>query len=579
MRQYVRGCVQGFKASRNGNIAITAALCAPMILYTLALGVDFGMMTLQQRRLQQLSDIGAIVAASDINNAASNLVENFQQNGLNVAVKSGVAYATSTGTRLLTAAQLGQYDALVQYTPGVYVADPAIATSQRFVAGVQPYDAVKVAVQQTAELTFAANIVTPPTLSASGTASASKIAVFSVGSRLASLNGGILNAVLGGLLGTTVALQVADYNALASANIDLLSYLDLLATKLNLTAGTYDDLLTTDIAYPRLLDTLAATPGLTPTVNRAITSLSKGLGSTQIKVKLEKLLTLGPVGERMIGTGSHLLVEASALDIISTTAFAANENKQIGVNLAGTVPGLTSVTLKLAIGERPKGVASTAIGATGAAVRTAQIRLAIEASVPGLGAIAGLKVRVPLYVEAAYAEAKLASFACLGGGPRNASIGVDVVPGVAEIALGDVDPTAMANFGSKPRVTAATIIDALLLKVNALADVNLTNTSKTRLTFQNGDITAKTVKNVSTRDTLTSATQSLLGNTDIQIQLLILTLGTNKVVMQAIADTLSGLTTPLDDVLYNTLLMLGIKIGEADVRFTDARCQQSVLVQ
>jgi len=73
--------------------------------------------------------------------------------------------------------------------------------------------------------------------------------------------------------------------------------------------------------------------------------------------------------------------------------------------------------------------------------------------------------------------------------------------------------------------------------------------------------------------------QSLIAGTDIQIQLLILTLGTNKAVMQAIADTLSSVTAPLDDVLYNTLLMLGIKIGEADVRFTDARCQQSVLVQ
>jgi uncharacterized membrane protein len=566
-------------AARDGNIAITAALCAPLMLYSLALGIDFGMMTLQQRRLQQFSDLGAIVAASDINNAAANLVINFQQNGLKVAVKSGVAYTTSSGTILLNAQQLAQYDAVVQYTPGVYVADPTVAASQRFVAGVQPYDAVKVAVQQKAEMTFAAAMITPPTLSAVGTASASKIAAFSVGSRLASLNGGILNAVLGGLLGTTVSLSVADYNALLATNVDLLSYLDLLATKLNVTAGTYDDLLATDISYPRLLDTMAAMPGLTPAVTKAINALSKGLGTTQIKVKLQNLVSLGPVGERVIGTGSHLLVEANALDIISATAFAANANKQVAVNLAGTIPGLTSVTLKLAIGERPKTIASNAVGATGAAVRTAQIRLAIEASVPGLGAIAGIKVRVPLYVEAAYAEAKLASFACLGGGVRSASIGVDVVPGVAEIALGDVDPTAMANFGSKPRVTAATIIDALLLKVNALADVNLTNTQKTRLTFQTNDITNKTVKNVSTRDTLTSAVQSLIGGTDIQIQLLILTLGTNKVVMQAIADTLSGITAPLDDVLYNTLLMLGIKIGEADVRFTDARCQQSVLVQ
>jgi uncharacterized membrane protein len=112
-----------------------------------------------------------------------------------------------------------------------------------------------------------------------------------------------------------------------------------------------------------------------------------------------------------------------------------------------------------------------------------------------------------------------------------------------------------------------------------MADVNLTNTAKTHLTFQSNDIAAKTVKNVSTRDSLTSTVQSLLKNTDLEIQLLFITLGTNKAVLAAIADTLSGATVPVDELLYNALLMLGIKIGEADVRFTDARCQQSVLVQ
>lgn len=566
-------------SSRDGNIAVAAAVCAPLILYCLALGVDYGMMTLQQRRLQQLSDIGAIVAASDINNAAANLVANFQKNGLNVAVKTGAGYTTPSGSQLLSNQQLSQFDAVVQYTPGVYAADPSIPSGQRFVAGSQPYDAVKVAVQQKAELTFAATFATPPTLSAVGTASAAKIAAFSVGSRLASINGGVLNALLGSLLGTTVSLKAADYDALLSTDVDLLSFLDLLATNLNLTAANYDELLATQIFYPRLLNTLGKTPGLSTTVTKALSSIEKGLGQTQLKVKLEDFLSLGPMGERLVGTGSHLQVDASVMDILSATALAANQKNQVAVNLAGAVPGLANVTLKLSIGERPKGVTSNTVGATGAAVRTAQIRLAIEASVPGLGAVAGIKVRVPVYVEAAYAEAKLSTFSCLGGNPRNASIGVDVVPGVAEIALGDVDPTAMANFGSKPRVTPATLIDATLLKVSGMADVNLTNTAKTRLTFQSNDIAAKTVKNVSTRDSLTSAVQSLLKNTDLEIQLLFITLGTNKVVLAAIADTLSGATVPLDELLYNTLLMLGIKIGEADVRFTDARCQQSVLVQ
>jgi len=39
------------------------------------------------------------------------------------------------------------------------------------------------------------------------------------------------------------------------------------------------------------------------------------------------------------------------------------------------------------------------------------------------------------------------------------------------------------------------------------------------------------------------------------------------------------LTKPLHELLFNLLTLLGIKIGEADVRVTDVRCQQSVLVQ
>ena len=44
-------------------------------------------------------------------------------------------------------------------------------------------------------------------------------AVFAVGSRLASLNGGIVNQLLSGLLGTSVSLSVMDYNALLASRV------------------------------------------------------------------------------------------------------------------------------------------------------------------------------------------------------------------------------------------------------------------------------------------------------------------------------------------------------------------------
>lgn len=570
------GC---FAVDATGNIAITAALCAPLILYTLGLGIDYGMMTLQQRRLQELSDLGAIVAASDINHAAENLVINFNENGLNVAVRTANGYATKQGTRQLSEADLKTFDAVANLVPGTYLADPSTALGSRFSPGTQPYDAARVDLSQTAELTFAAVFAAAPTLSATGTASAAKLAAFSVGSRLASLNDGVLNGLLGSLLGTTLSLKVADYSALAAANVELLSFLDTLATDLNLTAGSYTDVLATEITYPRLLTTLKKTSGLTPTVTKALDTVQKALGTTQVKLKLEDLLNLGSTGERAVGSGSHLSVDASMMDILSAAAIAANQEKQVAVNLNATVPGIAGTKLTLAIGEPPKEMASNAVGTTGTVVRTAQVRLAIELNVLGISSIAGIKLRVPLYVEVAYAEAKLASVSCLGG-IQNANVGIDVVPGVAELDLGDVDTSAFANFGSKPRVTRAKIIDATLLDVSALAQVNVTNQTKTRLTFRPQDITAKTIKNVSTKDTLTSTVASLLTNTDIQVTILGLGIGLPKAVIQgAVADTLTGLTKPLDELLFNTLTLLGVKIGEADVRVTDVRCQQSVLVQ
>ncbi|TBC73366.1 TadG family pilus assembly protein [Rhizobium beringeri] len=563
----------------SGNIAIMAAISAPLILYSLGLGVDYGMMTLQQRRLQQLSDIGAIVAAADINHATDNLVANFDQNGLNIAVRTDTGYATKKGALPLTS-DLTQFDAVADFTPGTYLADASVPLGSRFASGAQPYDAVKVGISQKAELIFATAFAAAPNLRAVGTASASKLAAFSIGSRLASLNGGVLNSLLGSLLGTSLSLKVADYEALTSADIKLFPFLDMLATDLNLTAGTYDELLATDISYPRLLKTLGKTGGLTPTVTNALNTIQKALGTTQVKIKLEDLFDLGSTGERMIGSGSHLSAEASVMDIVSAAAVAANQKKQVAANLGASVPGLATVKLTLAIGEMPKSAASNGIGAVGATVRTAQVRLALEVSVLGANSLAGLKVRVPLYLEVAHAEARLASITCLGGGARNASVGVDVVPGVAELSLGDVDPKAFVNFDSSPRVTRATLIDALLLSVSGMAHVNLSNLSKSKLTFQPTDIAAKTIKNVSTKDTLTSAMQSLMKETDIQVSVLGLGVGLSKTVVQgAVADTLSGLTKPLDELLFNLMTLLGVKIGEADVRVTDVRCQQSVLVQ
>ncbi|KAA1184798.1 hypothetical protein FP026_05360 [Rhizobium tropici] len=566
-------------ADRRGNVAVTTALVSPLILYCLGLGIDYGMMTLQQRRLQQLSDIGAITAAADIANAQSALLTNLQSNGTTAAVASGSSYVTASGQITAAAATSGQYETLGSLALGSYKADTSVAPESRFTSGTSPSDSVRVTLTQKAVMPFASAFADPPTLSATGTASSERLAAFSVGSRLASLNGGILNQLLGSLLGTQVSLNLVDYQSLISAKVNLLSFLNLLATDLKLTGVSYNQLLATDVTYDKILGALGKSSNLSPAVVTIINNLGKTLGTTKLTVKLQDIVNLGPLGTDVVGTAPNLTSTISVMDLISATAMAANQQKQIALDLGATVPGLATAKMTLAIGEIAQQTPAAAVGAPGTIVRTPQVRAAIEVSVTGLSLIAGLKIRVPLYVEIAPAEAKLASISCVGGSMPNAVVGIDAVPGVAEIALGDVDTSAFVNFGSKPRVTPAAIIDSLLLKVIASSQVDVANMSPTRVTFQPSEISAGTVKTVSTSTVLTSAVQSLLKNANVSIQVLILTLGTPSAVLGAVADTLSAVTAPVDQLLYNLLGVLGVGVGQADIRVTDARCMQPVLVQ
>ena len=61
-----------------------------------------------------------------------------------------------------------------------------------------------------------------------------------------SVNGGLANAVLSKLLGAEISLTAMDYNALASAQVDMPDLLNALAPHVGVQAGTYDSVLATN---------------------------------------------------------------------------------------------------------------------------------------------------------------------------------------------------------------------------------------------------------------------------------------------------------------------------------------------
>ncbi|WP_421593633.1 pilus assembly protein TadG-related protein [Shinella sp. M27] len=564
----------------SGNIGTLAALSLPLLVFSIALGVDFGYLTVQQRQLQASADLAAIAAAANVGEAEKSAASYFALNGMPVTVtdKDGgnliQPITLPAGTkRTLAAAKIER---------GRYSADPDITPEARFkpASADADADAARVTLTRPADL-FIASIFMPepPVLSAVGSAARNKIAAFSVGTRLASLNDGILNALLGQLLGTKLSLKVMDYRALVDTDIAVNPFLKAVATQLNLTAATYEDVLNAGITMPQLLASMRAVEGLSATTKSALRMIEQATASSKVKLPLSRILNIDPKKGLAVATGGDWKMAVNALQMVSAAAALANGKNQVALDLGTSLPGLAAVTVRLAIGEPPVETPAHRLGEPGVAVRSAQTRLAVEVSFDGLAALAGLRIKLPLYVEVAASEAKLADIRCLGGKAENANVSVDAVPGVAEIALGKVNPAVLSDFSDEARVQKARILDSGLVRIDAIAHVEAKNLGRTRLAFSPTDIASRAVKTVSTRHTLTSATTTLLQNLDLDIQILFLTLGTPKAVTAALASTLATVTAPIDELLYNLLLVVGVRVGEADIRVTGVRCQRPALVQ
>lgn len=563
---------------RDGNIGTLAAISLPLIIFSLALGVDYGYLTVQQRQLQAAADLAAITAAANVAEAEKSAATYFALNNLPVSVtgKDG-----TTIPAVITALNSRATPATALVERGRYTADPDIAPEERFKPASADADAARVTLTRPSDL-FVAAVFTPtsPMLSATGSAARSKTAAFSIGTRLASLNDGILNALLGKLLGTNLSLNVMDYRALVDADIAVHPFMKAVATTLNLTAGTYEEVLNAGITMPQLLASMRAVEGLSGPVRSALRLVEQATAGSKVKLPLSRILNLDPKKGLAVATGGDWKMSINALQMITAAAALANGKNQVALDVGAVVPGLAAVKVNLAIGEPPVETPSHRLGAPGSAVRSAQTRLSVEVSIDGLAALAGLRIKLPLYVEVAAAEAKLTDIRCYGGSLGNANVAIDAVPGVAEIAIGKVDPSVLSNFSDDARVTKARIVDSALLSIDAIAHVEAKNLSKTRLTYTPAEIAAGTMKSVSTRNTLTSAVRSLFGNLDaeINIKLLGLPIGIPGIA-SALGNTLGAVTPAIDELLYNLLLLAGVRIGEADIRVTGVSCQRSVLVQ
>ena len=110
--------------------------------------------------------------------------------------------------------------------------------------------------------------------------------------------------MLGGMLGTSLSLPAMDYQSLISARIDAFDFMAALASRVNLIAGTYDSVLTSNV---KVSDIIVAALSAQQTDNGAsaatiaLSTISQAVTSLSTKITPGSLIDLGPYDDLTVG--------------------------------------------------------------------------------------------------------------------------------------------------------------------------------------------------------------------------------------------------------------------------------------
>lgn len=543
-----------FLADSRGGISVMAAGGITILIGFSALAVDLGSVFLQTRRLQGAADLAAMAAARDLDNAQ--------------AAADATAQANSWGAPLAVAVVKGRYDR-----------SPGLAPAARFQPEPSEPDAAKVSLSGEANLFFGQMLTGRPTwtITRQATAARADLASFSIGTRLASLNGGIANSLLSSLTGSQVSLSVMDYQALVDADVDLFAYLDAVSTELSLTGASYDKVLaaklTTGQALTALSNVLAKTGDARASAAARAVALSAG---NHTKTSLDGLFDVGPYGRQSYVVGGRsAAVSLAAMDLTSAVLRLSSGERQVELDMGSSVQGLADVEAWLAIGEPPNSSPwMTITSSKTVIVRTSQARVYLKARVGGTGVLSAAQINVPLYLEAASGEAKLNTLDCAG---RTATL--DVRPGLGSLAIGEIDIDKLDDFKTPLAVSNATIAKSAVLTVTGKSEVKIGGLTWKPVKFTESEAREGTVKTVSTTDIAQATASSLIDGLSLNVQILGLGLGLGQsAVTSTLGSILGAAAAPLDDVLNSLTALLGVRLGEADVQMNGLRCRDAALV-
>ena len=541
--------ISRLRQDRRGTAAVLLAASLMGLAGAAAIAIDVGSLFLAKRQLQGVADAAALAAAQ------GDLSDGGAASARALIDHSGVPNV-----------------AIATITPGQYVRDPNIAPAARFTAGTTAPTATRLTLQRDVPLTFGRLLLGKSTLVIRTQATAARIdmAVFTIGTKLVGLSGGVANQLLSALTGTNLNLSVIETGQLASANIDVLHFADALRVRLNMQGSSYADLFGAQIPLSQIVRAMAdaAPDAYTATILNGIAALAPN--STVI---LSHLIDLGPLADGTSGSGGGLLQVDIFSFLRSVLTDARGGSYQATLNV--TVPGLTNVKLILVGGNSVSSPWLTVTRSRDVVIRTAAARIYIDAKanvlLPGIASL-----RIPVYVELASAEARLSDIRCTGDAVTD-GVTLAVTPSAGSIAIADVDTAAIPNMAIVPAKQSAVLANVLGTRVNAYANIALGGMQAQSVHFTRDDIAQHRTRTVTTTDLTSGIATSLAQNVQISVTVLGGTLNVGPLV-NAVGGQLLALTPLLDGLLNEVTGILGVKIGAADVRVDQMRCGTPALV-
>ncbi|QJE01912.1 DUF11 domain-containing protein [Massilia forsythiae] len=279
-------------------------------------------------------------------------------------------------------------------------------------------------------------------------------ACVSAGPRLASVSttqGALLNPLLGGLLGTSLNLSVADWNAVAQGDVRLLDFLTALQASTGVSTPSQALSAGATLAQVSAALQAAARAQAKTSLAGALANLQSQLGGAAATVRVGDLLKVSVDSGALAGSTINALDMLSGLVQLYNTRNVLTTPAPVGISggALGMAGVINAVQLYAQAIEPPVYVC----GPNGTSFHSAAIRVHLKLDLvtlspatsaltvlPGVRSASIAISQLDLYLEVARAEGSLGAVDAVGK-----AVTVQAAPGVADGYLGSIDDSVFFN--------------------------------------------------------------------------------------------------------------------------------------